>query len=470
MSAITPHSLHIPRIALTGVSGGAGKTILSLGLSRALSDRGLAVKPFKKGPDYIDAVWLGLAARNHAVNLDQYFLEPETLRSLFWESAQGFDAAVIEGNRGLFDGLDETGATSTADLARLLGAPVVLSLDCTKMTRTAAAVVKGLAEFEPDVNLAGVVLNRTAGERHRSVIIKSIERHTDVPVLGALPKISPDPIPERHMGLISNREYDEAGAVLSRLAGIIRDNCDLAGLLAVARSAPRETREVGPLWPQAEKPVGVRIGVVRDAALWFYYEENIEALARAGAEIVELSLLSEDPWPEMHGLYLGGGFPETMAGRLAANVKIREHVKALADSGMPVYAECGGLMFLGRALKVGDREYPMSGVFDVTTELCEKPQGLGYVKARVIRENPFHPVGEEVLGHEFHYSCCLPGDAPPPHELCLAMEKGSGMGRKSDGLLRNNAFAAYTHIHALGCTWWARRFVDAAAAFRKSRS
>jgi cobyrinic acid a,c-diamide synthase len=458
--------LHIPRIALTGISGGAGKTILSLGLSRALSDKKLSVKPFKKGPDYIDAVWLGLAARNRAVNLDQYFLKPEILRALFWESAQGFDVAVLEGNRGLFDGLDEEGTTSTADLARLLGSPVVLSLDCTKMTRTAAAVVKGLAEFEPDVHLAGVILNRTAGERHRSVIIKSIERHTDVPVLGALPKISPDPIPERHMGLISNREYNEAEAVLSRLGGIIRDNCDVAGLEAIARNAPREDRAIVPLWPEPSKIAGVRIGVVRDAALWFYYEENIEALSRAGAEVVELSLLSDDPWPKLDGLYLGGGFPETMAERLAANVSIREHVKALADSGMPIYAECGGLMFLGRALKIGEREYPMSGVFEVTTELCKKPQGLGYIKARVIRENPFHPVGREILGHEFHYSCCLPDNAPPPHELCLAMEKGSGMGRDSDGLLKNNAFAAYTHIHALGCPWWAGRFVDAAVSYK----
>jgi len=468
-AAIAPISYTIPRIALTGISGGAGKTILSLGLSRALADQGLAVKPFKKGPDYIDAVWLGLAAREKAVNLDQFFLPEETLRSLFWESSTGFDVAVIEGNRGLFDGLDEAGSTSTADLARLLKAPVVLSLDCTKMTRTAAAVVKGLAEFEPGLNLAGVVLNRTAGERHRSVIIKSIERHTDVPVLGALPKISPDPIPERHMGLISNREYDAAETVLSRLSGLIRDHCDLDKLLAVARAASVEDREVAALWPEQTPSKGVRIGVVRDAALWFYYEENIEALSRAGAEVVELSLLTGDPWPDLHGLYLGGGFPETMAEGLAANQAVRTHVKTMAEAGMPIYAECGGLMFLGRALKVGGREYPMSGVFDVVTELCKKPQGLGYVKATVTRENPFHPVGAQILGHEFHYSCCLPDNAPPPHELCLAMDKGSGMGRESDGLIKGNAFASYTHIHALGCPWWAGRFVDAAVLFKSGK-
>jgi cobyrinic acid a,c-diamide synthase len=459
----------MPRIALTGLSGGAGKTILSLGLARALADKGLKVRPFKKGPDYIDAVWLGLAARGRAVNLAQYFLERQTLRSLFTESAKGHDISVVEGNRGLFDGLDETGATSTADLARLLGLPVVLSLDCTKMTRTAAAVVKGLAEFEPDVDLVGVVLNRTAGERHRSVLIKSVERYTDVPVLGALPKIKPDPIPERHMGLISDREYSEAEVVLSRLGRLIADNCDLDGLESAARKAPVFGGETAPLWPADVKMSGVVIGYVRDAALWFYYEENIEALRRAGAETVELSLLDDAPWPEIHGLYLGGGFPETLAERLAENEAARNRVKALADAGMPIYAECGGLMFLGRSLRFEGREYPMSGVFDVTTELCERPQGLGYVTAEVVRENPFHPAGTIIKGHEFHYSRCLPENAPPPHDLCLKMDKGGGMGRSSDGMLRGNAFAAYTHIHALGCPWWAGRFVVAAEEYRRRR-
>jgi cobyrinic acid a,c-diamide synthase len=458
---------NIPRIALSGLSGGAGKTMLSLGLARCLAGRGLKVKPFKKGPDYIDAVWLGLAASEKAVNLDQFFMQTETLRSLFWQSAAGFDFAVVEGNRGLFDGLDEEGTTSTADLARLLGLPVVLSLDCTKMTRTAAAVVQGVAGFEPGLNLAGVVLNRSAGERHRNVLVKSIERHTDVPVLGALPKIKPDPIPERHMGLISDREFSQAEEVLKKLAKVVEDHCDVEAIAGAARGAGVEERDLARLWPADVQAAGIRIGYVRDAALWFYYEENIEALRKAGAETVELSLLTGESWPEIHGLYLGGGFPETLAERLSENRAARDRVRSLAGAGMPVYAECGGLMFLGRSLKYGEREYPMSGVFDVTTELCERPQGLGYVEAEVVRENPFHPVGTTIKGHEFHYSCCLPENAPPPHELCLKLKRGSGMGGSSDGMLKGNAFAAYTHIHALGCPWWAGRFASAALNYKQ---
>ncbi|WP_461208899.1 cobyrinate a,c-diamide synthase [Desulfocurvus sp. DL9XJH121] len=459
-----------PRIIVTGLSGGAGKTICSLGLARAFADRGLAVAPFKKGPDYIDAVWLGLAAGRPASNLDPHFMSPETIRALFAQRAEGADLSLVEGNRGLYDGLDAEGSCSTAELARILGAPVVLSMDCTKTTRTAAAILAGVAGFEEGVNLTGVILNRTAGERHRSILRQAIERYTDVPVLGALPKLDPDPIPERHMGLVSNREYGDQEAILGGLARVLAENCDLDRILSLAQAAPDMPDPV-PLWAEEPQPRDVTIGYVRDAALWFYYEENLEALSRAGADLVELTLLADDPWPEIHGLYLGGGFPETQAGALAAASGVRERVRGLCRAGLPVYAECGGFMYLSESVSWNGSELPMAGVLPVKVDVCERPRGLGYVRATVRAENPFHPLGAEIQGHEFHYSCCAAGPGTgnrPP--LVLSMDRGQGMLDGCDGWLADNTFASYTHIHALACPWWAGNFVRAARAFKARAS
>ena len=457
-----------PRIVVTGLSGGAGKTINALGLARAWAARGMAVAPFKKGPDYIDAVWLGLAAGRPAANLDPYFMEPGTIRSLFAHRMGGCGAAVIEGNRGLYDGMDVDGSCSTAELARVLDAPVLLSMDCTKMTRTAAAVLQGVAGFEDGVNLAGVILNRTAGERHRAILRSAIEQYTDVPVLGALPKISPDPIPERHMGLISNREYDGQEAILDNLARVMADNCDLDRIFEAA-SAAAPMADPGPLWKAPAQEADVTIGYVRDAALWFYYEENLEALQRAGARLVELTLLDEAPWPELHGLYLGGGFPETLAPELSAAAGVRERVRSLSRDGLPIYAECGGFMYLAESVLWQGEAWPMAGVFPVRAEVCERPRGLGYVRAVVEAENPYHPVGSELVGHEFHYSRCVAAGAPAP-PMALAMRRGSGMLDGRDALLAGNTFAAYTHIHALGTPWWADRFVSAARARKAAKA
>ncbi len=471
-----------PRLVLAGLSGGAGKTIVTLGVCRALARRGLAIRPFKKGPDYIDASWLGLAAGREASNLDPFLMPSSRVRGLFYEKSAEFDLSVIEGNRGLFDGKDLEGSCSTAELARLLAAPVVLVLDATKMTRTAAAIVAGCAVFEPGLSLAGVICNRTAGERHRSILRRTIEHYTGIPVLGMLPKTPENPIPERHMGLLSNREHDRQEPVLDTVAGFVADGVDLDRIQALADAAPDMLPPAPgdvPQWPAppvsagpADRPI---IGVARDAALWFYYPENLEALERAGAEIVYVSLVSPDRWPELDGLYLGGGFPETMARALADNTAVRERVRAHSLAGMPIYAECGGFMYLCRELRMGDASFPMAGVFPLSTTLCPRPQGLGYCQALVRRDNPFHPVGFELAGHEFHYSRCLasldePG--PPvldPESFCLTMRRGTGMLHGLDGLVKNATFAAYTHIHALGAPHWAGNFVTAARAFRAAR-
>ncbi|MEF2230162.1 MAG: cobyrinate a,c-diamide synthase [Pseudodesulfovibrio sp.] len=456
----------IPRGILAGLSGGTGKTIVSLALARAFARAGRVVAPFKKGPDYIDAKWLGLAAGRACSNLDPYFHSERVIRSLLLHKSQGADLSLIEGNRGLFDGMDERGACSTAELARQVAAPVILVVDCTKMTRTVAAIVQGCAAFEPGLNLAGVILNRTAGERHRSVLEKSILAHTGVPVLGMLPKIGRDPIPERHMGLVSDQEFggaaDGVRAALDSLADLADEWLDMAAIARVFESAPDFGPDPGPLFPGYPAPKRARIGYVHDAALWFYYPENLEALEHAGAELVRLSILDDGPWPDIDGLYLGGGFPEVFAGRIAANRAMLDRLKRLAEGGMPIYAECGGFMVLCDYLEMDGVRHAMAGVFPVGTTFCPRPQGLGYTEATAVLETPFHPLGASVLGHEFHYSVCVSGDSPDL-VYAMVMNRGNGIGGGRDGLLYENTFAGYNHIHALAAPEWAQRFVAAAA-------
>lgn len=466
----------IPRLVLAGLSGGTGKTIVSLALVRAFTRRGLAVAPFKKGPDYIDARWLAIAAGRDCSNLDPFFHSDEVLRSLFWHRSQGAGLSLVEGNRGLFDGKDALGSCSTAELARRLAAPVVLAIDCTKMTRTVAAIVQGCASFEPGLDLAGVILNRTAGERHRSVLRRSIEEYTDIPVLGMLPKIAENPIPERHMGLLSDQEYgtgaQDGHAALDALADTAEQWLDLDAILGVARRAPRMNPATAPLFDGSPRPKAARIGYVHDEALWFYYPENLEALAHAGAELVRLSILSGEPWPDMDGLYLGGGFPEMFAQRIAVNRPVLERIRSLSRAGMPIYAECGGFMLLCDELECRGADgsvgrHAMAGVFPAATALCERPQGLGYTEAVVEDASPFFRPGETVLGHEFHYSLCLTGRGASL-SATMRMRRGSGIGDGRDGLLYENTFAGYTHIHALAVPDWAPRFVAAAVRWRGS--
>lgn len=458
-------NLSCPRLLVAGLGGGSGKTIVSLGLARALIEQGLSVQTFKKGPDYIDAKWLSLASRGGATNLDPFLFSPEVLRNVFWSRALGKELALIEGNRGLYDGKDVQGTYSSAELAKTLHCPVVVVADCTKVTRTMAAIVLGLRAFDPDVDIRGVILNRTAGGRHQNILRQSVEKYTDVPVLGILPKLAVNPIPERQMGLVSDMELgkDPFGEIASR----VREHVDVEACLEAARSAPAVAGEIVPLFPPVSSASPVRIGVARDEALWFYYQENLDALRHAGAELVEFSLLADEAVPDVHALYMGGGFPETMARELSANLSMRRSVAACVQEGMPVYAECGGLMYLGRSLCVGEKSYPMSGVFALDVQISKRPQGHGYMRAVVSTSNPFYPSGTPLSGHEFHYSRCFdPERTDPP---VFQVQLGRGMGAGGDGMLVRNCLASYMYIHALGSPDWAGRFTDAARIFARCR-
>ncbi|MDD5563195.1 MAG: cobyrinate a,c-diamide synthase [Thermoanaerobaculaceae bacterium] len=453
----------LARLVLAGLAGDSGKTLISTGLVRALRRRGLRVAPFKKGPDYIDASWLTAAAAVAARNLDTYLMPTSAILTALARAVGNADIAVIEGNRGLFDGMDAEGSHSTAQLARLTGTPVVLVVNAAKVTRTVAAQILGCQVMDPKLNLAAVIINRVASRRHEAVIREAIAQTTDVPVLGAIPAQETLDLPSRHLGLVPVAEHPRAQEIVERAADLVGAHVDLDALLAVAAEAPRiEALPAAPA-PTHGGP-SVRIGVARDAAFSFYYPENLEGLERAGAELVFVSPLADGALPEMDALYLGGGFPEEHAVGLAENRGFREALGRRVADGMPVWAECGGLMYLARELVTGNVAHPMVGAIPVTVEQTGRPQGHGYVAARVDAPNPFLAAGTALRGHEFHYSRIVSGGDPLP--TALAVQRGVGTGGGRDGILAANALACYTHIHAAGAPEWAPAMVRAARGGR----
>ncbi len=478
--------LSVPRLLVAGLRGGSGKTLLSLGLAASFRSRGHTIAPFKKGPDYIDASWLGRAAGRPCRNLDLFLFPPPVALRSFAHGASGAGLAIIEGNRGLFDGMDAEGTFSSAELAKLLKAPVLLSVDVTKTTRTAAAMVRGCQVMDPGVSLAGVVLNRVAGGRHESVLRQAIEGICGVPVLGAIPKLPEDLFPERHLGLVPPQETAEVGGPLARIAEVAHRYLDLDGILTAARKAGSldvpsgkedlsgrgiESRQ-GASIPQGADRGSLegtrpRVGVFVDAAFQFYYPENLEALEAAGGQVVDISPLEDPVLPPVDALYLGGGFPETLAPGLSANTSFLASVREAAEKGLPIYAECGGAVYLGRRLHYDGGVFEMAGVLPVEYGFQSRPRGHGYTILEVVRKNPFYPVGETVRGHEFHYTFMRPEETDE-QAFAFQLHRGYGFDGRHDGLVRGNVLASYTHVHALGMPEWAPSLVGAAMRFGDS--
>lgn len=452
-------------IVVAGLSGGSGKSVLAVGLTAAFANMGRKVVPFKKGPDYIDSGWLQLAAGNPCYNLDPYLMSGEAIHRSFVEHSRSADTVIIEGNRGLFDGVDPAGAYSTAELSVSLGMPVLLVVDCTKVTRTVAAMVLGCLNFDPRLEIRGVVLNRIGGARHEKIIRQSIEQYTGVPVFGALPRMSMDVFPQRHLGVTPHQEHEGADEVCKLLAGFVKDHADLQAIEA-AMAEIRTPKDRGSLSGKLPDSASrVRIGVIRDAAFQFYYPENFEALGRAGAELVEINAMTAKELPLLDALYIGGGFPETSARELSANRTFRESIRKNAEAGLPIYAECGGLIYLGESIVLDGELFPLAGVLPVRFGLEKKPQAHGYTVLTVDGENPFYPPGLEIKGHEFRYSRVLAYKGGP-EQLVLKMERGVGFADNRDGLVYKNVLALYTHVHAVGMPQWADFIVQKAIAHR----
>ncbi len=439
---------------VAGLAGGSGKSVVSVGLAAILAREYGTVVPFKKGPDYIDAGWLQLASEHDCYNLDPYLMTRERIVGSFHFHGQDGDYLIVEGNRGLYDGVNAEGGYSSAELAVMLNLPVILVVNCTKTTRTVAAMVLGCMRLDERVNICGVVLNQIATKRQKKIITEAVEKYTGLPVLGAVPRLKRDIFPMRHLGMIPTQEYSGAADALSLLATTVRDNMDVQAVIDCMVNVP-----VLPARPVEKQKQTVKIGVLRDAAFQFYYTENLEALEDAGAEIVAINAMEAQCLPEVDGLYIGGGFPETSAGKLAANESFRKSIKLAADEGLPIYAECGGLIYLGQSIEIEGVKYPLTGIFPIHFGMSAKPQAHGYSIFKVERKNPFYPVETIVQGHEFRYSTVLRWDGDAD-DLTVKMERGTGFVEKRDGLTKNNVFALYTHIHADGTPQWAAGFIN----------
>ena len=450
-----------PRIVLAGVSSGVGKTTVVTGLLRVLRDQGLAVQPFKVGPDYIDPGFHEKAAGRDSYNLDTWLVPEERLVSTFCTLAGDADLSVIEGVMGLYDG-GAAGVSSTAHIARLLQAPVVLVMNCRSMGQSAAAVALGYREYAPDVEIAGVILNQLGSDNHEQIIREAMAG-IGMPVLGALHRTDALQTPERHLGLTPVTET-ETDALIAHMAETVGAGLDLAAIRSVAESAP-------PLFPETEETAGekapVRIGVAKDEAFTFYYPTSLSALAEKGAVLVPFSPLADETIPDVDGLLFGGGFPEMFLEKLAANVSLKTSIKNARDAGMPIFAECGGLMYLCREIfDFEEKEYEMVGLVPAVCRMQKKLQRVGYVTAKALRESILAQAGETLRGHEFHFSTMEPdaSDFPWAYELTGSRQKEA----HREGYAAGAVLASYLHINFDGSPAAADRFLSACRAYRKA--
>jgi cobyrinic acid a,c-diamide synthase len=450
------------RLLLSAAHKSSGKTTVAIGLAAALRARGVAVQPFKKGPDYIDPMWLTRASGRTCRNLDPYLMSWNEIGALFARCAVGADLALVEGNKGLYDGLALDGSNSNAALAAQLGLPVVLVLDARGMTRGIAPLILGYQAFDRAIRIAGVILNNLGGARHEAKLRAVIEHYTDVAVIGAIQCDSRLTIVERHLGLMPSNEDNEAEARIAAIGSMVAADVDLDRVIAIADSAaPLVAAEVSSRVCRLPARTKIRIGVARDRAFGFYYPDDLEAIAASDAEIVPFDTLRDAHLPAVDGLFIGGGFPETVMAELEANASLRAEIRAAIEAGLPVYAECGGLMYLARSISYDGRRCAMVGALQGDVVMHAKPVGRGYVE---IIETAAHPwpghqkiEGRPLRAHEFHYSSLANiGDGV---EYAFDVKRGYGIDGRHDGIVYKNVVASYVHRRSVGADDWAARFV-----------
>jgi len=446
------------RLLISAARKSSGKTTVTLGLCAALAERGLTVQPFKKGPDYIDPMWLSQASGRPCHNLDFYCMSHEEILAAVGQYSVAADISLIEGNKGLYDGLDLDGSNSNAALATLTRTPVILVLDARGMTRGIAPLILGYQAFDPDVKIAGVILNQLGGSRHEAKLRAVIEHYTDVPVIGGVHRDPSMIIDERHLGLIPSNEASTADKKIIEIRNHVREQIDLERLLAVAGDATIDFTPAAAVHA-IDKP-SVRIGIAHDAAFGFYYPDDLAALEQAGAELVTFNTLSDSSLPAVDGLFIGGGFPESHLATLANNTALRASIRQAIEDGLPTYAECGGLMYLSRSIAWNGRQSDMVGVIPADTVMHARPQGRGYVRLRETTNAPWPAEASagEFAAHEFHYSS-LENIA---ESITFAYEvlRGTGIDGKHDGIVINNLLACYSHMRDTRQHHWARRFVE----------
>ncbi len=452
-----------PTVVIAGVRSGVGKTTIATGIMGALTRRGYSVQPFKAGPDYIDPSYHQIACGVPSRNLDTWLLPRDTVLELFDRAAAKRQISVIEGVMGVFDGhssLSEEG--STADLAKLLGAPVILVADAAKVARSVAAEVLGYQKFDPGLRIAGVILNGVGGPRHLDFCKPQIEATTGIPVLGYLPRADALVQPERHLGLVPTVEGTVAREWYEAVIQQVEETIDVGKVARLAASAktPPASNQV---YPDGPTPVRATIGVGQDKAFNFYYQDTLDLLEAWGAELVPFSPMEDYALPEgVTGLYLGGGFPELFASQLSENTPMHEAIRRAAGQGVTVYAECGGLMYLGRSLYDLDGEtHPMVGLIPAVSAMSKSRLTLGYHEVESCSDNPVLKMGQRVRGHEFHWSTL---ERPPtPEESVYKVVDQQG---RPDGFRSGSVWASYVHIHLGSNQHLAPRFVETCARYR----
>ncbi len=456
------------QVFISAAHKSSGKTTVTLGLCAALSAKNLTVQPFKKGPDYIDPMWLGHASGRTCHNLDFYTMEADEILDTVGFYGADADICIIEGNKGLYDGLDLDGSNSNAALAKLLAAPVVLVLDARGMTRGIAPLILGYQQFDPDVQIAGVILNQLGGSRHESKLRAVIEHYTDVSVLGAVARNPDMEIMERHLGLIPSNEQHDAASRVRQTEKAIASQVDLERIIELARST--STPAAPELSPVSIRPLErkLRIGIARDAAFGFYYPGDLEAMQDAGVELMSINMLTDATLPAVDGLFIGGGFPENYMEHLQANHSMRSAVRNAIEAGMPVYAECGGLMYLARSLSWKEKTCEMVGAIAGDAVMHTRPQGRGYVRLRKTGQLPWptRNSGPEIAAHEFHYSALE--NLGPPEGYAFEVLRGAGIDGRHDGYVYKNLLACYTHQRTTRSNRWTEHFTSFVAACSRS--
>jgi len=449
------------RVFISAAHKSSGKTTLTLGLCAALHARGHAVQPFKKGPDYIDPLWLGMAAQRPCYNLDFHMMRRDEIEQQFARAAADARISLIEGNKGLYDGLDLDGSNSNAALAKLLGAPVVLVIDARGMTRGVAPLILGYQAFDRGIHIAGVILNNLGGSRHESKLRAVIEHYTDVEVIGAVQHDAGMQIAERHLGLVPANEQNAARARIEYVGERVAAQVDLDRLLAISDSAPQ--LNVAPAAEAAAPAERVRIGIAHDQAFGFYYSEDIDSLRAANVELVDIDTLHAQALPEVDGLIIGGGFPEMFMAELEANTALRSNIRNAIEGGLPTYAECGGLMYLSKSLDWQGRSCEMVGAVPGNTVMHEHPVGRGYARLQPSGEGRWQETAP-IPAHEFHYSSLenLPADSIYAYQV----QRGHGIDGRHDGYQQHNLLAAYVHRRGSGAQGWIAPFLNQVRAHK----
>ncbi len=449
--------LNYPRLVISAPQRSSGKTTISLGIVKSFFNKGLRVQTFKKGPDYIDPMWLSNASSKPCYNLDTYLMGEGNVISLFQKRFLGNDIAIIEGNMGLHDGLDLYGSGSTAHLSKLLKSPVILVINCKGMNRGIAPLIMGYEHFDRDVLFKGVILNQVRGSRHESKLREAIKYYCGVEVLGAIPSKSDIEMTERHMGLVPVDENPQLVNKLNNFQKMAENYIDIQRLIEIANTATHLEKISSPVdIPQTKSHI--KIGIARDRVFNFYYQNNIEALIQEGAELIPFNTLYDPKLPEMNGLYIGGGFPEVFLKELERNESLRMDIHKHIEKGLPVYAECGGLMYLSRSINWQGNKASMVGSLPCDIIQSNKPKGLGYITLSLSNNNHWLKMENEMRAHEFHYSEIINLDQNI--QFAYNIKRGTGIDGNVDGILYKNVFASYAHLHAISSPQWAKSFVQ----------